>query len=145
MPSENDPPTPWELEWNPSLSVCIPEIDAEHRHFINLVNELNAAIIGRRPQAQLEACLRAVQQDAESHFAREEALFRQWNYPEAEVHGRWHAEILQQLDNILAGAISQQLGYQWVEAGLRIKRILIEHLLYEDVKYQAFCKCSQLC
>ena len=37
----------WRLDWDESLSVHIPEIDAEHQHFIRLVNELNEAIAGR--------------------------------------------------------------------------------------------------
>ena len=36
----------WRLDWNESLSMYIPEIDAEHQRFIQLVNELNEAISG---------------------------------------------------------------------------------------------------
>ena len=29
----------WRLDWDESLSVGIPEIDAEHQHFIKLINK----------------------------------------------------------------------------------------------------------
>ncbi|ATX80803.1 hypothetical protein Ga0123461_2404 [Mariprofundus aestuarium] len=32
---------PWKIEWSDELSMSNAEIDAEHQHFIKLVNELN--------------------------------------------------------------------------------------------------------
>ena len=37
-------PFPWVLKWSDQLSVNIPEIDAEHQHFIQLCDEFNEAI-----------------------------------------------------------------------------------------------------
>ncbi|MDO8351312.1 MAG: hemerythrin family protein [Gallionella sp.] len=132
----------WRLDWDESLSVCIPEIDAEHRHFMQLINELNEAIVGRMGMAQIKSCMQAVIYDAEAHFAHEEALFREWDYPETEQHMSRHAEIIQALHEIMGRFEHDGLEYELIEAGLAVKAALIEHLLTEDMKYRDYCLVS---
>jgi len=67
----------WWLDWDESLSVYIPEIDAEHQHFIRLVNELNEAIIVRMNKKEIKSRMRAILDDALMHFAHEEAAFKE--------------------------------------------------------------------
>lgn len=138
MSSVSDSP-PWRLEWNEDLSVCIPEIDAEHRHFIVLVNELNDAIIGRMAIEKIRTCMQAILDDAAAHFAHEERLFAAWGYPLAEQHAKKHAEITAALQDIMTGFEYGGVMFGWVEAGLKVKQALVEHLLTEDMKYRDFC------
>lgn len=131
-------PSPWRLEWNEGLSVHIPEIDAEHRQFIHLINELNQAIGGRMDVQEIRKRMQAVQDDAVKHFAHEEALFREWGYPEADEHARRHAEALQTLHHIMRHFERGGVDYEWIEAGLKVKETLIGHLLNEDMKYRDY-------
>jgi len=71
----------WKLEWNEELSVGISDIDAEHRHFIELVNNLNRAILDRKEWTAIRQCMQLILDDAGKHFAHEEALFREWTIP----------------------------------------------------------------
>lgn len=135
----------WRLDWNENLSVCIPEIDAEHRHFMQLINELNEAIVGRMGVAQIKNCMHAIIIDAKAHFAHEEALFREWSYPDAEEHAHRHAEIMQALHEIMGYFQHDGLEYELIEAGLKVKAALIEHLLSEDMKYRDYCCASGRC
>ena len=41
--------SPWRLDWDESMSVGITDIDTQHQHFIELVNELNKASCGVCP------------------------------------------------------------------------------------------------
>lgn len=68
----------WRLEWTDELSVSIPEIDAEHQRFIQLVNELNEAIVRRMDVAVIKKCMQAILDDAVTHFPHEEVLFKEW-------------------------------------------------------------------
>lgn len=131
--------SPWRLEWNDALSVCIPEIDAEHQQFIRLVNELNGAIIGRMDLEEIKKRMQAILDDAVAHFAHEEALFKEWRYPEAEEHAKKHAQIVLAMNRIMAGFVRGGVEYEWIEAGLKVKETLIEHLLSEDMKYRDYC------
>ncbi len=70
----------WRLKWDESLSMHIPEIDAEHQHFIRFVNELNNAIIDRMDTKEVRKRMQAIMDDATAHFAHEEALLKEWGY-----------------------------------------------------------------
>jgi hemerythrin len=131
--------SPWMLEWNDGLSVRIPEIDAEHQNFILLVNKLNEAIVGRMDVEDIKYRMQSILIDAEKHFAHEEELFEQWGYPDAEEHAKKHAEVTRALGEIMGHFEHGGLGYEWIEAGLKVKEALIGHMLDEDTKYRDFC------
>ena len=128
----------WKLEWNENLSMFLPEIDAEHQRFILLINQLNETIAARKDIGDIKKCMRAIMDDAAAHFAHEEALFREWRYPSAEEHAKWHAQITQALSSIMDGLERGMSEYECIEAGLKIKQVLIQHLLTEDMKYRDF-------
>jgi hemerythrin-like metal-binding protein len=132
----------WQLDWDERLSVSIPQIDAEHRNFIRLINALNEAIIGRMSLEKIKECMRAILDDTTLHFAHEEALLKEWGYPGAEEHARKHVQITQTLHEIMDGFKSGEMEYEWIEAGLKVKQALIEHLLAEDMQYRDYWKAS---
>lgn len=131
--------SPWRLIWTDELSVCVPEIDAEHKHFILLVNALNNAIISRMGIEEIKICMRALLDDGIAHFAHEEKLFEEWGYPDAAEHVQKHAEVLQYFRKIINGFEQVRTDFEWIEVGLQVKKALIGHLLVEDMKYRDFC------
>lgn len=64
----------WRLDWDESLNMYIPEIDADHQRFILLVNALNEAIVARMSMEEIKTRVRDLQDDAVTHFAHEERL-----------------------------------------------------------------------
>jgi len=128
---------PWKLEWSDDLSIGIPEVDDDHKRFISLINDLNHAIVSRRETAEVGRLVRRLVEDAERHFAHEEALLSQWNYPDVGGHANNHAEVLRELHDILGALERANLDYQWIEAGLKVKDALINCFLTEDMKYRA--------
>lgn len=128
----------WEVAWSEELSVGLPEIDAEHRRFIALVNELNAAIAGREPKATIERLLHEIYLDAESHFAHEERMFAERGYPDARHHAEVHAGLLVQMRAAIQDLRETEWSRFWVETGLAIKSLLVEHLLGEDMRYRDY-------
>lgn len=129
---------PWRLEWDAHLSVGIPELDAEHQHFIQLVNQLNEAIISRKGLDEINTCMRAIVQDATNHFEHEEKLLKACDYPDLSAHARIHGDLLHTLHVITERLEGGCTEYQLIEEGLNIKAALIEHLLYEDSKYRDY-------
>ncbi|MGO8848053.1 MAG: bacteriohemerythrin [Methylocella sp.] len=132
----------WKIEWNDRLSIGIPEIDVDHKRFISLVNEFNRSIAGRMDLSEIKKRLQPILDDAVQHFAHEERLFKQWNYPDVEDHERKHAEIIATLQTIIKQLNGYELMPQWIEAGLAIKDVLITHILTEDMKYAEFYRNS---
>jgi hemerythrin len=131
-------PMPWRLEWQPELSVHIPEIDAEHKHFIELINALNEAISERMSLSEVRKRMQDVLDDAVAHFEHEEALFIEWGYPDAEQHAREHAAAASVFSEIKRRIECKEMEDEWAEAGLRVRQLLVAHLLNEDMKYRDF-------
>lgn len=116
----------------------IPEIDAEHRRFIDLVNYLNEAIVARMDVQVIRRCMQAILDDAAAHFAHEEALFKEWGYPAAGEHAEKHARMILALHEIMGRFKHGGTELEWIQAGLQVKQALIEHLLNEDMKYRGY-------
>jgi len=133
----------WRLDWDDSLSMYIPEIDADHQRFILLVNALNEAIVARMSMEEIKKRMRDLQDDAVAHFAHEENLFREWGYPQADEHACLHAEIIQNLHQIMDIFSDSPMPYECIAAGLKVKEVLINHLLTEDTRYRDFYLASQ--
>jgi hemerythrin len=128
----------WKLQWNEGMSVGIPEIDADHKRFIFLVDELNRSIVDRMEPEEIKIRLQVIMDDAERHFAHEEKLFKEWKYPDAEEHAEKHANALRALQALHDRFVNYGLSAEWIDVGLEVKNILINHLLTEDMKYAEF-------
>jgi hemerythrin-like metal-binding protein len=130
----------WNLEWNEGMSVGIPEIDADHQRFISLLNELNRSITERMKATEIHKRLQHVIDDTERHFEQEEKFFQEWRYPNAGVHAGIHKQVLNTLKTIQDSFIPYGLEAEWLDAALKIKNILISHILAEDMQYANYFK-----
>lgn len=117
------------------MSVGIPEIDEDHKQFALLVNDLNHSIVDRADVAEIRLRLQRIIDDTVQHLAHEERLLREWQYADCDHHAALHAQIINAVQRILSGIDNPHLDAQWIEAGLAIKTLLINHILMEDVKY----------
>jgi len=128
--------TPWKIEWSNALSMSNPEIDAEHRHFIKLVNKLNGEIRSQqRDKAVIEQIMKLILKDAIAHFSHEERLFAEKNYPAAQEHTQIHSELISKLKQALEEIQNTDFSKEWVEKGLAIKSLLVDHVLNVDTQY----------
>ena len=125
----------WTIAWNEGMSVGIPEIDEDHKHFILLINEFNRSITDRRDSDEIKTRLQNITLDAARHFAHEEKLLKEWQYPDINVHAQMHLYILKELQAIKEQFAPYGLDSGWVDAGLRIKKLLLDHILTADMKY----------
>ena len=82
--------------------------------------------------------MRVILDDAALHFDHEEAAFKEWSYPDAEVHTQKHAHIIAFLNEIMEGIDRGKMAHGWLEAGLEMKQVLIQHILNEDMKYRDY-------
>ncbi len=131
---------PWKVDWNDSLVLGIAEIDADHQRFASLVNDLNLAILRRESKDEVRNRLTLLLFDARAHFQHEERLFTQYVYPEHEAHANLHRQIEAAMLEEFTLFETADFGKEWLESGLRIKGLLVDHLLREDMKYRAFMR-----
>jgi hemerythrin-like metal-binding protein len=126
------------IEWNDGLSVGIPEVDADHKRFILLVNELNQSIVGGMDVDDIVKRLLLIIDDAVQHFIHEERLFKEWKYPALDDHAHKHAAIINMLQTVMRTVDASTLLPEWIAIGLAIKETLISHILTSDMKYADF-------
>ncbi len=78
--------------WEESLSIGVADIDAQHRHLIEMVNIVAGAVELNDGQDLAGAALRSLCDYAVEHFAAEEALMDMDTYPEYDLHVSEHMD-----------------------------------------------------
>jgi hemerythrin len=111
------------------------EIDAEHQHFIKLVNELNGAFVDRLDKAEVERIMNLILDDAIAHFAHEERLFVERGFPGAQKHKLIHAFLLNKFSQAMREFQRTEYSRVWIDTGLTIKNLLLRHILDVDTQY----------
>ena len=130
------------IQFDESLIVHIKQIDEQHGHLIDLINELEIQMKTGRTFYLIERLLDELKKYAGYHFATEEELFKKYNYPEAVEHIIEHKQFVDTINMfdeeylnsgeskiILLRGIYSFL-YEW----------LFNHMKVVDKKYSKFLK-----
>src|SRR5271157_3698813 len=119
------------FEWSEESSVGIPELDAQHRHLIELLGEL-AMCMHSGEGGFAPAALKEVNRSAEWHLQREELVLRIRGYPGYREHKAEH-------DAYRKKAASLQVHSDRRDLGIGIVNFLTEwwkfHILISDQQY----------
>ncbi|TLS66168.1 hypothetical protein FEF65_11285 [Mariprofundus erugo] len=128
--------TPWTIEWSDELSMHNQEIDAEHKHFIQMVNEFNHEVTSKQhDKNEIVRIMGFILEDAAVHFANEELLFVENHFPLAMEHAEIHEQLLNKLEGVLKELKASNYSQEWVDLGGEIKNALIDHILNHDTQY----------
>lgn len=91
-----------ELIWNKNQhGVGIALIDEQHRQIIEMVNQIANAVAAETKGDTLKEMLEDMLLFACEHFAVEERLMAEHDYPEMESHIQEHLRMYQQLSNLV--------------------------------------------
>ena len=124
----------WHVEWDDGFRTDIPAIDAEHRAFVDLVNELNARIQTGTSCVDIRPVVKALIRDIATHFEHEERWLEQWRYSERRSHAVMHGIILDRLAQLTRLLVEETPVSARVQIGLAIRDLLITHIRTEDSK-----------
>ncbi len=128
------------LEWDESLKVGDEKLDAQHRDFIRMANDLHDALMAGRAEnladirdltlAKLERYLREHFQDEEDHMAR-------MDYPGLEAHRLEHEHFTARVREYEA-----RIAKGRVALSSELMKTLLDwfrtHVSTEDLKYRDF-------
>lgn len=81
------------IVWKEEMKVGIVEIDSQHKHFIDLMNEAYQAFNNLAPKEQLEELIDKIIEHKERHFATEEGYFDRYHYEFADEHKEAHRKL----------------------------------------------------
>jgi hemerythrin-like metal-binding protein len=78
-------------------NVNVKEIDVQHRQLASLANELRLAVQSHRSPDELDKLMKQFIDLTREHFATEESLMLEYDYPGYPIHKAQHDELLRQL------------------------------------------------
>ena len=88
------------IEWRKEFEIGRPEVDAEHRELVALINELPGVLQGGPSEQALEV-LGEIYASIAAHFALEERLMRDNNYDDYAAHKQEHESLLDELLDLM--------------------------------------------
>ncbi len=99
------------IEWRKEFSVGNAAIDHEHEHMVEQINRLYEQLNEPLDALNIEMLLGDIQADISAHFALEELLMREANYPEYAEHKNDHENLLDQIhDMVFSFAADPDVG-----------------------------------
>ncbi len=89
------------LEWNPAFDTGIGGIDYEHRRLVEMLNEIHELMRTAAEPHKIAAILADLHALASAHFALEEKIMRDQNYPGLAGRRDTHYHLLDQVREIM--------------------------------------------
>ena len=127
------------LTWNESRhSVGISLIDAQHREILERANKIADAVASGDRSKAVEEMLDELVLFAREHFAFEERLMAENSYPDMESHVEEHFRLLQQLNNLIKGALHTASSSKAALASAFLTDWVERHILQADKELGEF-------
>ena len=123
--------------WKDRFNIGVDQIDAQHRLFLDYVNECYNAVCSDKQTQVTDATIYDLKVYAATHFRFEEKLMLEKKYPELEKHAELHAyfesqvaelERVQDAENHTAASSLLQFLRDW----------FLRHILEHDKKFASF-------
>lgn len=89
------------LEWNPAYDTGIGGIDYEHHRLVDMLNEIHELILKDADPRKIATTLADFHALASAHFALEEKIMRDQNYPGFEGRRDTHYRLLDQVREVM--------------------------------------------
>lgn len=124
------------IDWNDTLVVDLPQIDEQHRTLIDLSNSMLQAMVVGKGQDVLEETFGELKKYTEYHFADEEKLMEQLDYPAIAEHRALHGTLIEQVMDFSArlDKVSPAEALDFLNGWI------VNHIREEDVKVSLFAK-----
>lgn len=124
------------ITWSPAMSVGDPDLDADHRQLIDIVNRLWMAN-GMGNRQIIEFVIDDLVHYTEFHFEREERMLEEVNFADRARHSKIHRSIRRRLEDFRWEYF--QGIRQDVRSGLLefVTAWLNKHILEEDMRYSS--------
>ena len=125
------------ITWDASYSVNVEMIDKQHQMLVQMINDLNNAMLNGNEKETVGKMIDKLITYAAMHFAREEHYFDTFKYPETDVHKKQHDDFEKKVSAFEADfkADRQSLSQDIIQF---LSNWLIEHIKVSDKKFGPF-------
>jgi hemerythrin-like metal-binding protein len=127
------------VTWTDKHATGIESIDKEHKQLMELLNKLHNGMMTKKTNEILGGIFNELVNYTVTHFAHEEKLFKEHNYPNATTHIQEHKLLTQK-------ALELQEGFNKKTVSVSIgtmnflKDWLDNHIMKTDMVYKDFLK-----
>lgn len=125
--------TTW-FPWKDAYSVSVPEIDAQHRRLVEIINRLQDAMLQGQGRSVIEGVLDDLESYSKSHFVFEEGLLAKHGYPKVATQEVQHRGFMTKLEKFRAeyrgGSITLTVPVMEF-----LREWLTQHIMQEDKAY----------
>lgn len=129
--------------WSDDYSVHFRVIDNDHKDLIEIVNVLYDAIANAEGRAQIGRTLSRLATYVDAHFAREEQLMEEYNYPGVAAHKRLHRRLARTVHAIRKVFAENPKSIDPNKLLNFLKEWLVQHILNQDTKYTPYFRGEQ--
>ena len=120
------------------MSVGVPEIDADHKTLVGLINNLHRSIGDAEEYATLGSVLKSLDDYAADHFAREERMMAAARYPGLSVHIQAHFSLAQEVRRLNQRYDADRTSVRARDCLDFLHKWLIEHICSTDMDYRGW-------
>lgn len=125
------------FEWADEYNVGVSDIDEQHMELVALINQLHDAIRSRKASRQVRSTLDELVEYTRTHFAIEERLMRESNYPDYESHRSYHEALIDQIRALQAKLDGGEASITF-ELLHFLRNWLIRHIFEVDKQFGAY-------
>ena len=128
------------IVWDETYSVNNPEIDDQHKTWIDITNELHDALMNadlKRLMETAEKDLTEMRDYTRYHFMAEEAFMQAADYPDFPAHKQIHDKFYIQIKDMCTDIEEGKLVLT-TDIMKTLKKWLQNHILTEDRKFREF-------
>jgi len=122
------------ISWSNDLSVGIEDMDHDHKRLINLVNNLQMAVLYPAGESYERKALKEVVDYTVYHFKSEEDLMQQYDYPDFDSHKQTHVDMIEKVSHFME-AYENNRDASIHELTIYLKNWLLEHIAGTDQQY----------
>jgi hemerythrin len=122
------------INWHPSFSVQVEELDEQHQLLVKMINDLYDAMNVGKDKQILGKLINQLVIYATMHFAREEHYFEKYEYPEIDFHKEEHDDFEDKVSEFERDFLngSQNLSHEIMGF---LGKWLVNHIMGSDKKY----------
>ena len=121
-----------EFRWEERFKLGVRELDEPHRRLVELTAELSQIIAENAPRESIVAAARALAGFTAAHFAEEERLMAETDFPEDAVHKEHHAELLDQLERFAERLATHGSAQDNAKTIAFLRQWAMHHVMHSD-------------
>ncbi|ELE7546585.1 bacteriohemerythrin [Campylobacter jejuni] len=127
-------------KWDKTFSVHNAKIDEQHKNLFELAGKVEYLIDKPVYKDEIKNLLAEFFNYMKDHFYEEERYMEPIKYPDIETHKKIHKHIIQSMIELIKNIKSTNDLKE--KLYLAVKKWLLEHILYEDMKVEQYRRSS---